>query len=87
MAGGNEVSLAAIALAATAIGGVIWALKYVADTLSKDLQAHTIAANAATQASKEQKAASKEVLIFMKKLNGTLPKTVAERQEVAEKEK
>lgn len=70
----TTVSLAAIALAATSIGGVIWVVKYLAKTLSEDLKEHTKAALIGAQASREQKAASTEVLIFMKNLNGKLAK-------------
>lgn len=61
----HEVALAAIALAATTVGGLIWVVKYLASTLSQDLKEHT-------QAAISQKEASEEVLIFMKNLNGKL---------------
>lgn len=82
----NAVALSAIALAATAIGGVIWLAKYFARELSKDLKEHTKAATNLAQAAKEQKQASSEVLTFMKKLNGKLPKLVEEKQREARKE-
>lgn len=41
---GQEVALAAIALAGTAFAGVIWLAKYFAKELSADLKAHTEAA-------------------------------------------
>lgn len=63
--GGDGIALAAIALAATAMGGMIWVTKYFATTLSGDLKEHTKAAVAQT-------AASKEVLTFMQNLNGKL---------------
>lgn len=47
----NAVALSAIALAGTAIGGVIWLAKYFARELSKDLQAHTKAAEQQREAS------------------------------------
>lgn len=70
----NAVALAAIALAASSVAGLIWLAKFVARTLGEDLKAHTQAAYKATQASKEQVKASKEVLTFMKNLNGKLAK-------------
>lgn len=77
----NAVALAAIALAATTVGGLIWLAKFVANTLGKDLKEHTQAAinqtesnKALTKASKQQTKASGEVLSFMKNLNGKLAK-------------
>jgi hypothetical protein len=75
----NTVSLAAIGLAATTVAALVWVVKYLAKTLSKDLQEHTAAAT-------KQIAASNEMLIFMKKLNGRLPKLVGEKIEQASKE-
>lgn len=79
--GTSEVAIAAIALAGTAIGGVIWLAKYFAKELSKDLREHTkaavnqtVASKDAAKASREQTVASKEVLTFMKALNGKLAK-------------
>lgn len=70
----NAVALAAIGLAASSIAGLIWLAKFVAKTLGNDLQEHTKAAIQATEASKQQVKASKEVLTFMKNLNGKLAK-------------
>lgn len=84
---GNEVALAAIALAATAVGAVIWLAKYLANELSKDLKEHTQAAVRQQEASKiqadasrESAKASREMVIFMKKLNGKLPHLVEDRK-------
>lgn len=79
---GEEVSLAAIGLAATAVGAIVWVVKYFAQTLSKDLQEHTAAATQLTVAAEQQTKASTEVLTFMKKLNGKLEGAVI--QKVAE---
>jgi hypothetical protein len=73
-----EVALAAIGLAATTVGGLIWVVKYFAKTLSKDLQEHTSAAI-------KQAEASDEVLKFMKNLNGKLEGAFVEK--VKEKNK
>lgn len=70
----NAVALAAIALAGSSIAGLIWLAKFVARTLGNDLQEHTKAAISATKASEQQIQASKEVLTFMKNLNGKLAK-------------
>lgn len=74
MTGDNTVALAAMGVLATAVGAIIWLAKYFATTLGKDMQEHTKAAVEATLASKEQVKASKEVLTFMKALNGKLAK-------------
>jgi len=92
----NAVALAAIALAATTIGGLIWVLKYVTRELSKDLKEHTKASIASAAASKSLEATvekvgaqaelsaanSEEQLKFMKKLNGKLENAII--QKVAE---
>lgn len=82
----QSVSLAAIGLAVTAVGAVVYVVKYLAETLSSDLKEHTKAATELTQAAKEQKNASNEVLTFMKRLNGTLPRSVEEKQAIKNKE-
>lgn len=45
------VALAAITLAGTSIAGIIWLAKYFAKELTKDLRAHTLAAEQQRQAS------------------------------------
>lgn len=91
--GNNEVAIAAIGLAATAVGGVIWVVKYLAKTLSQDLKEHTKAAVEQIVASKElQKTVhrvgkqaelsaknSEEQLLFMKKLNGKLEHAIQQK--------
>lgn len=90
----NAVALAAIALAASSVTGLIWLAKFVAKTLGEDLREHTKAAIKQSQAAKEQakesrKAAeaSQEVLDFMKRLNGKLPKITHERMEKKRKDR
>lgn len=83
----ETVPLAAIALASTAIGGVIYVVKYLADTLSKDLKEHTEAATNLTHAAQAQEKTNKEVLTFMKRLNGTLPRSIEEKQDIKRDEK
>lgn len=77
----NTVAIAAISLAGATVTGLIWVMKYFAKTLSHDLKEHTkaainqtIASKDSAAASREQKAASQEVLMFMKNLNGKLAK-------------
>lgn len=54
----NTVSLAAIGLAGTSIAGIIWISKYFAKELTKDLKAHTLAAEQQRQASLKSAEAS-----------------------------
>ena len=68
----NQLALASLGLAATTVAGLIWVVKYFATTLVEDIKEHTKAATELTQAASEQTKASKEVLTFMKKLNGKL---------------
>lgn len=68
----NTVAIAAIGLATTTVGGLIWIMKYLANTLSKDLKEHTAAAIS-------QRESSDEVLQFMKNLNGRLEKAAREK--------
>jgi len=89
----NAVALAAIALAATTVGGLIWVLKYVTRELSKDLKEHTKASIASAAASKSLEATvekvgaqaelsaanSEEQLKFMKKLNGKLENAIIQK--------
>ena len=77
---GNEVALAAIALAATTIGGMIWIMKWGAREVAHDLKEHTKAATIQTEA-------SREMLDFMKNLNGRLRKSVASTLEDNKKER
>lgn len=90
---GVEVALAAITLAGTSVAGVIYVVRYLAETLSKDLKEHTKASMAAAQASKELRSTvakvgkqaelsaknSQEQLIFMRKLNGKLESAIVQK--------
>lgn len=68
----NAVALAAIGFAGTSLAALVWVVKYLANTLSKDIREHTMAAVASTTASEAQTKASNEVLEFMRNLNGKL---------------
>lgn len=84
----NAVAIAALGLAGTTVGALIWAMKYFANTLSKDLQEHTQAAIKQARASESLEKTVKKVgeqaeltgknsqeqLTFMKALNGKLAK-------------
>jgi hypothetical protein len=82
----NAVAIAAIGLAATTVAGLVWVMKYFANSLTKDLQEHTKAAIESKKASQALERTvrkvgeqaelsaknSQEQLKFMKKLNGKL---------------
>lgn len=72
------MSIAAIALAASAVGALVWVVKYFAKTLSVDLREHTKAAVAQTAASIGQKKSNDEVLVYLKALNGKVAKITAQ---------
>lgn len=89
----TEITLAALALAATSVGAIIYIAKWAINELSKDIKAHTKAAieqkNASIKAARASDRATKasgEVLLFMRKLNGKLPKLVEEKQKQAIRE-
>lgn len=54
----ESIALAALALAATTVGGLIWVMKYFAKTLSQDLKEHTKAAVQQREASLKSAKAS-----------------------------
>lgn len=54
----HTVAIASLTLAGTTVGGLIWFMKYLASTLTKDLKEHTKAAIEQKNASKKSAAAS-----------------------------
>jgi hypothetical protein len=84
----TSVSIAALALAATTVAGLVWVVKFFAKELSKDLREHTKAAMQQQDASLKSAQASErlretvekvgknaeEQYQFMKNLNGKLAK-------------
>jgi hypothetical protein len=69
----NEtVSLALVALAASAVTALFWVVKYFAKSLTSALKEHTLAAQSQTKA-------SDEVLKFMINLNGKLENAYIEK--------
>jgi hypothetical protein len=89
----ESISIAAIGLAATTVAGLIWVVKYFANTLAHDLKEHTKAAidqQFASQAlektvrtvGKQAELSaqnSQEQLKFMKRLNGKLENAVVQK--------
>lgn len=81
----NAVALAALGLAATTVGALIWFIKWVSSEFSEDIKAHTAAAVSSTEASMELKRSvdklyelGSEQHDFMKNLNGKLTKAVVD---------
>lgn len=64
----DAVALAAIALASTTVLGIIWVAKYFAKELSKDLKAHTRAAEQQRQASLKSAQASEKLESTVRKV-------------------
>jgi hypothetical protein len=69
----SSVALAAIGLAVTAVGGLIWVVKYFATKLVEALKEHTQAAV--------------ELKNFMVNLNGKFEKAYVEKRKEIEKRK
>lgn len=73
-----EVALAAIALAATAVGAMVWSNRFMTEKLTKTLDENT-------RASVSQASSSDEVLKFMKNLNGKFEKAYIDKRKEIEK--
>lgn len=76
----NAVAIAAIGLAATTVGGLIWVVKFFAEKLVVALREHS-------EAALKQSQSSDEVLKFMQNLNGKFEKAYAEKRKEVEKKK
>jgi len=57
----NAVAITALGLAGTTIAGLIWVVKYFANTLTLDIKEHTIAAQKQTLAAEGSITASREL--------------------------
>ncbi|SIC58410.1 hypothetical protein [Mycobacteroides abscessus] len=68
----NTVAIAAIGLATTAIGCLVWVVRFVVEKL-------TVALEENTKASIKQAQSSDDVLKFMKNLNGKLEGAFVEK--------
>lgn len=83
----TEVVLAIIGVLATLAGGLIWVVKYFADSLTKDLKEHTKAATTQSETNqlvarrmKDSQKIDKEMLAFMRSLNGELQEIVKQKK-------
>ena len=83
MTQGSEVALAAISALAMCIGAMVWVVKKVLNDIAPALNNHREAADGLKEAVKKNSEVSQEMIIFMKKLNGKLPKLVNEKKEEA----
>jgi len=68
----TEIIIALIAVLGTLVAAMIWIAKYALKEVSKNMKANTTATIKQASASHESANASKEVLTFMKNLNGKL---------------
>lgn len=89
----NAVAIAALGIVATVVGSLIWALKYLLRDFKNAIDRHAAASdkqaksnNAVAAAVRNDSEISQELLTFMRKLNGRLPKLVDEKKAQAEKE-
>jgi hypothetical protein len=76
----NTTTLAALGILSAAVAGILWIIKFILKTLSKDLQEHT-------KAALKQAQASEEVLTFMKNLNGKLESATIQKVEQRRRER
>lgn len=74
----NAVALAALGILGGAVVTIGWVARFGLTALSRDLREHTKAAVEQAGASRESIEASKEVLMFMKNLNGKLAKATVQ---------
>jgi hypothetical protein len=86
MTDSNSVALAAIAALATCIGAMVWVVKKVLSDIAPALTNHKEAADGLKDAVSKNTEVSEEMIIFMRKLNGKLPKLVADKKKQARKE-
>lgn len=83
---GQETTLAALALCGTVIGLMVWVVKKVLNDIAPALEKHSAAADNLKQAVKKNTEANRQMVTFMKKLNGKLPELVEEKKQQAKKE-
>lgn len=77
----NAVALAAIALAATTVGGLVWVMKYFAKTLTHDLKEHTKAVVQQREASLKSAEASMSLEKTVKQVGKQAQLSAANSQE------
>jgi len=82
----SSVALAAIALAATVVGLMVWVVKKVMGEIAPALLKHSKAADGLKKAVDKNTESNQEMVTFMRKLNGKLPKLVEEKVKQASKE-
>lgn len=82
----NTVAIAALGVLGTCVGLMAWVVKKVLGDVAPALQKHSESAEGLKKAVDKNTESGDELLKFMKKLNGKLPKLVEEKQRQAAKE-
>lgn len=82
----NTVALSALGVLATCVGLMAWVVKKVLGDVSPALEKHSRSADGLKHAVDKNTESNEELLLFMKKLNGRLPKLVEEKIKQAEGE-
>lgn len=77
---GSEVALAAIGALITCIGCMVWVVKKVLSDVAPALEKHSQSADGLSNAVDKNTESNDEMIKFMRKLNGKLPKLVEEKK-------
>lgn len=72
------VELAALGIVATAVGALVWIVKFLMTEIKDSLDKNSVSHNKIAEATKSNTAVSKETLDFLKNLNGKLAKITAQ---------
>lgn len=76
----NSVALAAITIMGTCVGCMVWVVKKVLTDVAPALNNHTKAATSLKTAVESNTQSNVQMIEFMKRLNGKLPKLVEEKK-------
>lgn len=82
----NTVAIAALGVLGTCVGLMAWVVKKVLGDVAPALQKHSESAEGLKEAVQKNTDSNDQMLTFMKKLNGKLPKLVDEKMKQASKE-
>lgn len=75
----TSIIIALLALLTVLVAAIVWVAKYALKEITRNMKANTTATVKQAQASHESTRASKEVLVFMKALNGRLTKITQQK--------
>lgn len=83
----DAVALSALAILATCVGLMVWVVKKVLGEIAPAMQKHSKSADGLQKAVEKNTQSNEEMLTFMRKLNGKLPKLIDEKKKQATREK